>query len=275
MAEPEEPYDVHAVVYARFERPSREYYIFSPDPHEGTRAVTYFLWVARNSARTIVIDCGYGEDAAKRRGRDLLRHPEAALKAIGVDAKTVPMVILTHMHFDHAGSVPSFPKAEFVVQEREVAYATGRPMRYPACRRVFDVEHVVDVVEANFKSRVRFVDGDAEVAPGVSVHLVGGHSGGLQVVRVESKAGPMVIASDAAHFYDTVMEQNPHPVVASLPELCAGYERIFELGAAPERVIPGHDPLVETLYPAHPKDKLTFDLCGTPLKKTPWQGWKG
>lgn len=264
-------YEVIAIEYARQVRESRQYYIF-PDPHDGPRPIAFYLWVLRNRERTIVVDTGFGQEAAARRGRELLRHPVDALGALGIRAGDTRDVILTHMHFDHAGTAPDFPNAEFILQEREIAFATGRPMRYPACRMPFDVENVVDVVKANFASRVRFVDGDAQVAPGVSVHLVGGHSGGLQAVRVQTEAGPLVLASDAAHFYDTVSLHNPHPVVANMVDVCRAYERIFELGAEPARVIPGHDPAVADIYPAHADDPRAFVLTGKPLSTPPWAG---
>lgn len=269
-----EPYEVLALEYGHMERSSRDFYLHWPDPHEGLRPITYFLWVIRNSARTVVVDLGFDKRSGAERGRVMLREPLEALAGLGVEADAIETVIVTHMHYDHAGAMPAFPKAEFVLQEREVAYCTGRPMRYPACRQPFDVEHVSDMVRANFQSRVRFVDGDAEVLPGISVHLVGGHSGGLQVVRVETEHGPLVLASDAAHFYDTVTTHNPFTIIASLPDMCAGWERIFELGAAPERVIPGHDPLVTELYPPHPQDPRSFDLTGPLQAETPWQTWR-
>lgn len=104
--------------------------------------------------------------------------------------------------------------------------------------------------------------------------LTGGHSGGLQVVRVETKDGPMVIASDAAHFYDTLTEQNPFTVIVNLAEMVAGWDRIFELGAETGRVVPGHDPLVAELYPKHPDDDMTLVLSDGPVKETPWEVWK-
>ena len=183
-------------------------------------------------------------------------------------------VLLEVVHYDHAGHGPEFPHAEFVLQEREIAYCTGKPMRYPPLRRSFDIEHVTDMIRANFASRVLFVDGDREIAPGVSVHLIGGHSGGLQVVRVETEKGPLVIASDAAHFYDTLTEQNPFTIIVNLPEMCAGWERIFELGAEPGMVVPGHDPLVSELYAKHPQDEMSFVLSDGPIAQTPWQKWK-
>ena len=267
-------YEVLAVAYAHTERPSKEFYLFSPDPHDGTRPITYFLWVIRNDERTVVVDLGFDRRSGEARGRKLLREPVEALATIGVKADEVEHVIVTHMHYDHAGHAPAFPKATFIVQEREIGYCTGKPMGYAPLRRAFDVEHVTDVIRANFQSRVKFVDGDAEVFPGISVHLIGGHSHGLQVVRVETRDGPLVIASDAAHFYDVLTEDNPFTVIVSLPEMCYGWERIFELGAAPEKVVPGHDPLVRELYPKHPDDALTVVLSDPPLARTPWQEWK-
>jgi glyoxylase-like metal-dependent hydrolase (beta-lactamase superfamily II) len=269
-----DPYEVLAVEYARLERPSREFYLFSPDPHEGPRPIAYYMWVIRNEARTIVVDLGFDRRSGEQRGRTFLREPMAALAAVGVAPADVDTVIITHMHYDHAGHEPAFPNARFVLQEREIAYCTGKAMGYPPCRRSYDIEHVTGMIRANFRSQVKFVDGDADIAPGISVHLIGGHSGGLQVVRAQTDAGPLVIASDAAHFYDVVSEQNPFAVIASLPEMCAGWERIFELGAASERVVPGHDPLVSELYPKHRDDELTVVLSGPLAAKTPWQIWK-
>ena len=262
-------YEVLALKYAETVRASRDFYIFQ-DPHDGPLPISYFLWVVRNGEHTIVVDTGFEEAAAKERGRKLLRHPEAALKAVGVEASEVETVILTHLHYDHAGTAKSFPKAEFIVQDREIAFATGRAMRHPPCRMPFDVENVVDVVRANFQSRVRFIDGDKDVAPGVSVHLIGGHSSGLQAVRVETGIGPLVLASDATHFYDNITLKNPFPIVACLPDMCAGYERIFELGADRDRVVPGHDPLVEKLFPKHTDDDMAFNLTGELLRDVPW-----
>jgi glyoxylase-like metal-dependent hydrolase (beta-lactamase superfamily II) len=266
-------YEVYALEYGRMERSSRDFYLHFPDPHEGPRPIAYYLWVIRNAARTIVVDLGFDRRSGGERGRVMLREPLDALAAVGVDPAAVEMVIVTHMHYDHAGHVEAFENAELVLQEREVAYCTGRPMRYPACRRSFDVEHVTGVIRANFQSRVRFANGDAEVAPGVSVHLIGGHSGGLQVVRVETAVGPLVVASDAAHFYDTITTHNPFPIIVNLPEMCAGYERIFELGAKPERVIPGHDPLVSELYPKHPDDPMSVVLTGDLQGEPPFVAW--
>lgn len=262
-------YEVYAVEYAHMEREAGLNYIFA-DPHDSPNPMKYFVWVMKNEERTILLDIGFDHEHAKARGRTIVRHPVEGLAAMGVDAAEIETIILSHMHYDHAGTVSSFPKAEFILQEEEMHYCTGRDMGYAACRMPFDVDNVTDIVRANFAERVRFVKGDKEIAPGVSVHLVGGHSRGLQVVRVETPVGPMVLASDATHYYDNITLRNPFPIVADLGDMCAAYDRLFELGAPPERVIPGHDPLVVNHYPKHPDDDMILHLSGEVIGTPPF-----
>ena len=88
-----------------------------------------------------------------------------------------------------------------------MSYATGRCMCNGLLRHPFSVEHVTLMVRHVYGERVTFHSGDGEVAPGVTVHRVGGHSDGLQVVRVETARGPVVLASDAAHYYGNLHAQ--------------------------------------------------------------------
>ena len=97
------------------------------------------------------------------------------------------------------------------------------------------------------------INGDAELAPGVSVHLIGGHTMGLQVVRVATRRGWVVLASDASHFYANMEESRPFPIVFSVADMVEGYGRLRALAESPAHIIPGHDPLVLERYPAPSK----------------------
>jgi glyoxylase-like metal-dependent hydrolase (beta-lactamase superfamily II) len=97
---------------------------------------------------------------------------------------------------------------------------------------------------------VRFHDGDAELAPGISLHRIGGHTKGLQAVRVHTRAGWIVLASDASHLYANMQEERPFPAVFDVGEMIEGYRRLRELADAPDLIVPGHDPLVMKRYPA-------------------------
>ncbi len=106
------------------------------------------------------------------------------------------------------------------------------------------------MVRKAYAGRVSFHDGDAELFPGVSLHLIGGHTMGLQAVRVATRGGPLVLASDASHFYANMEQVRPFPIVWSVADMVAGYERLRGLAASPQHIIPGHDPLVMQRYPA-------------------------
>ena len=86
------------------------------------------------------------------------------------------------------------------MQDDELAFWTARYAGRGAIGQTVEPPDIVALVRLNFERRVRFVDGDEEMAPGVTLHRVGGHAPGLQVVRVQTGGGPVVLASDAVHF---------------------------------------------------------------------------
>ena len=83
---------------------------------------------------------------------------------------------------------------------------------------------------------------------------------GLQVVRVLTPAGPVCLASDAAHYYENYLEHKLFPIVADRQDMLAGFSRIVELAEARDRVVPGHDPLVRERYPEHGVSGIVWKL---------------
>jgi glyoxylase-like metal-dependent hydrolase (beta-lactamase superfamily II) len=237
------------VRYARHERRAAENFI-GGDPHDGPMPMDYFVWLARNAARTFVVDTGFNAEAARRRGRELIRCPSTGLKQLGIDPSGVRDVVVTHLHYDHIGNFDLFPAATFHLQDKEMYFATGRHMGRPDQSHSYDVEAVVGMVREVYKGRVRFYDGEAELAPGLSVHHVGGHTLGLQVVRVRTARGYVVLASDASHYYANMRERRPFPIVFDLDDMTAGWDRCVALADSADHVVPGHDPEVMRRYPA-------------------------
>jgi glyoxylase-like metal-dependent hydrolase (beta-lactamase superfamily II) len=244
-----EPYEVFAVKYATHDRKASANFL-GGDPHDGPMPIDYYVWLIRGNGREIVVDLGFNEAAAKARGRELLRNPVEGLALLGCDAATVETVIVTHLHYDHVGNFDLFPKARFHLQDKEMAYATGRHMAEPVFNLGFNVEDVVGMVREVYKGRVVFHDGDAEIAPGVTLHHIGGHTAGMQSVRVPTRRGNVVLASDAAHFYANIEEVRPFPFIYHLGDMVDGFRRLYELADSKQHVVPGHDPLVLRRYPA-------------------------
>ncbi len=196
-------YEVYALRYATRDARRGDHFI-GGDPHDGPMPMDYFVWVAVGPGGAYVIDTGFTAEMAKERKRTFLRCPIDSLALLGVEAGAVRDVILTHMHYDHVGNFHKFPNARFHLQEREMAYATGKYMRYPRPGHSFHVEDVVGMVRLNFKGRVEMYAGEVEIAPGITLHPTYGHSDGLQSVRVHTKRGWLVLASDATHFYENI-----------------------------------------------------------------------
>ncbi|WP_326539670.1 N-acyl homoserine lactonase family protein [Pseudorhodoferax sp.] len=244
-------YEVLAIRYA--ERDAlRSANFVGGDPHDAPMPMAYYLWLLRGPDRTVVVDTGFGEDMAAKRHRRLLHHPVAALAAVGVDAGRVRDVVVTHLHNDHIGCWDGFGTARFHLQDAEMRFATGRCMGCEPLRRAYEPDHVTSLVRLVYQGRVVFHDGDAEIAPGISVHRLGGHTAGLQVVRVQTARGPVVLASDASHYYEHMQTERVFPVVFHLGDVVQGYRRMQELAASPAHLVPGHDPLVMQRYPAEP-----------------------
>jgi glyoxylase-like metal-dependent hydrolase (beta-lactamase superfamily II) len=241
-------YEVHAIKYAERDGRRPEHFL-EGDPHDAPMPMDYFVWVVRDAESTWVVDTGFGEADAARRGRRLVRSVTDGLALVGVDAKTVTDVILTHLHYDHVGGWDQFPSARFHLQDREMAYATGRHMTHPALNHAFTADHIAELVRAVHAGRVAFHAGDDELAPGLSVHLVGGHTDGLQVVRVSTANGWLVLASDASHYYENMEAGRPFPIVFDVGATLAGYDTLRRLASATGDIVPGHDPLVLERYP--------------------------
>jgi glyoxylase-like metal-dependent hydrolase (beta-lactamase superfamily II) len=244
-----ETYEVYAIRYATLARKAADNFI-GGDPHEVGSPLDYFIWLARSASRLFVIDTGFEARVAERRGRKMLLSPELGLKRLGVDAAGVREVIITHLHYDHVGNFALFPKATFHLQDKEMQFATGRHMAQPIFSHAYEVEEVTAMVRRVYEGRVMFHDGDAQLAPGLSLHHIGGHTMGIQSVRVHTRVGWIVLASDATHLYANMEQVRPFPIVHSVGDMVEGYRRLSELAGHPRHIIPGHDPQVMQRYPA-------------------------
>ena len=242
-------YEIVALRYATMQRRTAAENFLFPDDHAAIMPIDYFVWVIRGCGRVIVVDTGFTEPVAIARGRTWLRHPVEALASVGVEAADVQDVILTHLHYDHAGCLDAFPAATFHLQDAEMQFATGRCMCHQVLRAPMELNDVLDTVRHVYAGRVKFHDGTSTLAPGISVHLVGGHSGGLQIVRVHTARGWVVLASDATHFWANIRGRKPFPLVVDVMKMAEGWRVCEELADGPDHIIPGHDPLVMTRFP--------------------------
>ncbi len=242
-------HEVYAIRYAHHARRSGDNFI-GGDPHDVLQPLDFFVWAIVGPAGAIVVDSGFDEAVGRRRQREIVKPVRAGLDALGIVPEAVATVLVSHLHYDHCGNHDLFPRARYHLQDREMAYATGRCMCHAALRVPFEADDVVAMVRKVFAGRADFHDGGGEIVPGVSVHLIGGHSKGLQCVRVKTRRGHVVLAADAAHLYAHIDSGRVFPITYNIAEVLEGYATLQRLATSPRHVVPGHDPLVLTRYPA-------------------------
>ncbi len=249
-----EPYRIFAVKYATLEGRRSSANFLGGDLHDYPMPLDYYVWAIVGESQTFVVDTGFNLKTAEKRGRQIVRPPVEGLKAIGVDPEHVTDVILTHMHYDHAGNCDLFPAARFHLQEREMHFCTGRCMCHAAISHHYESDDVAGMVHRLFAGRVKFHPTISEIAPGILLHHVGGHTDGLQVVRVNTKRGMVVLASDASHFYANIEQGRPFPIIHNAGDMLDGYEVVRRLADSTAHVVPGHDPDVLRRYPSPRSD---------------------
>jgi glyoxylase-like metal-dependent hydrolase (beta-lactamase superfamily II) len=239
-------YEVYALRYG--ERPTPACQFFYRDPSHEPVLLAYYVWLVLGGPHPVVVDVGGDPREAFARGLGGYVSPAAMLERVGVRAADVPLVVITHLHWDHWAGHAAFPAAEFWIQRDEVAFWTGPAARHDVFRQPASPSALGDLVRLGYEQRVRLVDGEREVLPGLRLHAVGGHTPGLQVVSVETARGPVVLTSDASHFYRNVERRQPVQIATDLPAMMDAFDTIEALAGPSRLVVAGHDPEVETRF---------------------------
>jgi N-acyl homoserine lactone hydrolase len=165
---------------------------------------------------------------------DLLVH---RLDALGLTTDDVDVVVLSHLHYDHAGGAALFAKSELAVQRDEYAAAMYPPPYFASFyyRKNFDLPGY----------RWRLLDGDTELLPGLTVLRSDGHTPGHQSLLVElPDTGPVILSGDACYWQEHVDGErvpgvvwNPHLALHSIKRL----KTLARLVGG--RIFPAHDPV--------------------------------
>jgi len=211
----------------------------------------WYLWCIRGAGETVVVDTGADPDLTQRRKRSpLFEDPAEVLARLGVDAASVEHVVLTHLHWDHAGGVALFPRATFYVQEAEYRFWTGDPIaaRPPFANLTDDVS-LQYLAGLEGTERLVLLDGDQEIRPGIECLLAPGHTPGLQAVAVDTARGKAILGSDCAHVFRNYQHDWPSAFTMDLAGCLRSYDKLRALVASPDLVFPGHDVLMHDNYP--------------------------
>jgi glyoxylase-like metal-dependent hydrolase (beta-lactamase superfamily II) len=203
--------------------------------------VPIIVWYIEGAEKKILVDTGgcdpedpglkpWVSPYVRPAGQEL---PNVLKTKLGLTPDDIDIVLMSHLHWDHCCGNDLFPKAEFIVQEKELESARN-PI--PILSPIYVKKFIDDFPYTT-------VDGDKEIVDGVSVIFTPGHSEGFQGVLVEAESNRYFLAGDNIALYDSLKHNPPWPsgLYINFRDYYASLQKITELGA---KILPGHDMMV-------------------------------
>jgi glyoxylase-like metal-dependent hydrolase (beta-lactamase superfamily II) len=202
----------------------------------------------------LLVDAGFYRDKFIERWKPsgYVRPTEALSAGLGIAPEDVTDVVLTHIHWDHADGADLFPRARIWIQRDEFEHHIDhRGDKGTVLDRAIDPDVAAMLFRLRQDGRVQLVDGDdREIAPGVRVYTGGKHTFASQFVRVETRSGAVILASDNAYLYENLEKHLAIAQTLDAASNLAAQQRMAALAGATRLIIPGHDPLVFERFPS-------------------------
>ena len=211
----------------------------------------WYLWCIRGADSTVVVDTGADPALTQKRKKSpLFENPAAVLARLGVEAAQVEHVVLSHLHWDHAGGVHLFPRATFYLQEAEYRFWTQDPTAArPPFANLTDDASMKYLAGLEGTRRLVLINGDREIQPGIECMSAPGHTPGQQAVVVDTARGKAIVGSDCGHVFRNYQQDWPSAFSMDLAACLRTYEKLRARASSPELIFPGHDVLMYDNYP--------------------------
>jgi glyoxylase-like metal-dependent hydrolase (beta-lactamase superfamily II) len=239
-ARPTSPGDLYEVVVVKHgTRAARRSDVFLNNQVYGEPddplTVDYYLWVVRSRTTTVLVDTGFARSSAEARGRTVLIDPAEAYRRFGVNTHLSHPVIVMHAHYDYIGNLGLFSACPVIISGTELDFWATPLATKPLLGHFTEAEGLATLAKAALRQRVRRFSGTYEVAPGVVVTEVGGHTPGQCMVTVPTSDGVVLLTSDAVHFAEELARDRPFTSVTDLPASYQALQTVRDLVARRDR----------------------------------------
>jgi len=243
-------YEVYAIRYATLPGYPVEELVAGGDPARKLD-LAMMIWLVRGNGRNILVDSGfYHERFFKDWEVKDFTKPSDTLSRVGLKPEDITDVIISHMHWDHADGMDLFPNARIWIQKDELEYYAGQAWQSKNTHGGIDKDDVLTLVKLNTEGRVGLVQGDnQQIIPGVPCYTGGKHTYQSEYVGVASAGGTVVLASDNMYLYENLEKHAPIGATLDAASNLRAQDRMKQIAARPELIIPGHDPAVFTKFP--------------------------
>jgi glyoxylase-like metal-dependent hydrolase (beta-lactamase superfamily II) len=235
-------YEVYQIQYSGLKNYPVDAILFATDRGK-VMDVPFSYTMIKGGGHQYMFDCGYNDVALGIK----YGAPEGAwssladnLGKLGTSPDKIETVVLGHIHWDHAGSLGDFPKANFIVQKKEIEFAAGEITQKRHTMAGFNANDILTLVKLNWEGRVKVVDGDVQnVLPGISLYLTPGHTAGTEAATIPTRKGTVVLSGDAVYTDRNLNENIPLGFGYNLVQMLDSFDKIRKLGGT---LVPGHDP---------------------------------
>ena len=229
--------------------------------NQGTTYLPFFYILIQNKDHNILFDIGYRNDEkdgqkdwSKLFGGTNIEAPAEVLNKVNLTPNDIDIVILSHLHFDHAGNIDRFPNAQFYVQKEELdGWVSSLSLPDKVREWVWlatDIDHINDLMEVAAEYRLTLIEEDNfEVVEGIKLHQAKGHTFGTQAATVETKKGTYALAQDVVYTYENAVDYKPLGLGLDNIEQLMSIHKVNQLvGGNVDFIIPGHDMAVFDKY---------------------------
>ncbi|MCB2225565.1 MAG: N-acyl homoserine lactonase family protein [Desulfarculaceae bacterium] len=242
-------WEIYALRYAGPVETSRAMVLWNQD-YDQTHRRAYYFWCLLGPGGPVVVDAGTHPDTARERGLPDYESPDAVLARLGVQADQVPHLVLTHLHWDHAGGAGLFPAAQVHLHREEWRFWSEDPVsRRAPLQWLRDEPSFRALEQAQSEGRlVLHQDGDT-LLPGLGLIAAPGHTPGLMALTAETAKGRAILGSDCGHTWENYARDWPSSFICDMPAWLRSMDKLRALAGSERLLIPGHDLAMSTDFP--------------------------